>query len=56
MLLVRPELCYVVEDAEAGIQAAKAAGMVAIAIGSAAKCNISDFSIHDFCDILQVVE
>ena len=25
MLLVRPELCYVVEDAEAGIQAAKAA-------------------------------
>ncbi|WP_330420268.1 HAD-IA family hydrolase [Roseburia sp. AF25-25LB] len=31
MLLVRPELCYVVEDAEAGIQAAKAAGMVAIA-------------------------
>lgn len=56
MLLVRPELCYVVEDAEAGIQAAKAAGMVAIAIGSAAKCNSSDFSIHDFCDILQVVE
>lgn len=48
MLLVRPELCYVVEDAEAGIQAAKAAGMVAIAIGSAAKCNSSDFSIHDF--------
>lgn len=56
MLLVRPELCYVVEDAEAGIQAAKAAGMVAISIGSAAKCNSSDFSIHDFCDILQVVE
>ena len=56
MLQVRPELCYVVEDAEAGIQAAKAAGMIAIAIGSATECGISDFSIHDFCDILQVVE
>lgn len=56
MLFVKPELCYVVEDAEAGIQAAKAAGMVTIAIGSAINCNISDFSIHNFYEILQVAE
>lgn len=56
MLFVKPGLCYVVEDAEAGIQAAKAAGMVAIAIGSAINCNISDFSIQNFYEILQVAE
>lgn len=40
-----PSACAVVEDAEAGIQAAHAAGMVSYAIGDAQKCPLADFKI-----------
>lgn len=39
---IAPELCAVVEDAEAGIQAAKAAGMLAVAVGDARKSPLAD--------------
>lgn len=50
-----PKNCYVVEDASAGIQAAKAAGMTAIGIGEAAKDERSDYKIQAFSDLLNLL-
>ena len=49
-----PEECYVVEDAFAGIEAAKAAGMKAIGIGDAAKDERADYRILKFSEILSL--
>lgn len=50
-----PENCMVVEDAIAGIDAAKAGGMKAAGIGQAADYEKTDFSIQKFSDLLQVI-
>lgn len=47
--------CLVVEDAEAGINAGKSAGMATIAIGDAAKCHIADKDIEQFPDLLNIL-
>ena len=47
MLGVQPEECAVIEDAQAGIDAAKAAGMKAVGIGSAANCLNADMKLND---------
>ncbi len=44
--------CYIVEDAEAGIDAGKAGGFVTIGIGCAACYEKTDISINTFKDIL----
>lgn len=49
---IAPEECYVVEDAKAGIDAAKAGGMTAIGIADAAHYEKTDISIHRFMDLL----
>ena len=49
---VPPADCAVVEDAEAGIDAAKAGGFIAIGIGPAARYEKTDHSIHEFSDLL----
>ena len=51
-----PKACYVVEDASAGIQAAKAAGMTAVGIGDAAKDIKSDYGICSFSELLNLTE
>ena len=48
LLGVPPEDCAVVEDAFAGIAAAKAAGMTAIGIGDAAACPDADITLDPF--------
>lgn len=48
-----PEECAVVEDAEAGIEAAKAAGMSAIALGPAAKLTTPDHKLSAISDLLK---
>lgn len=44
---VQPEECIVMEDAEAGIEAAIAAGMKAVGIGAAATCPYAHICVED---------
>ncbi|ADQ08041.1 beta-phosphoglucomutase [Caldicellulosiruptor hydrothermalis 108] len=54
-LWLKPEHCLVVEDAVAGIKAAKAAGMFAAAIGDAKKSVEADFILDSIEDLLRYV-
>jgi beta-phosphoglucomutase len=49
-----PEECVVVEDAYAGIDAAKAAGMAAVGIGDASGYDRADYRIRDFSELLNI--
>lgn len=51
LMKVSPEDCIVVEDAAAGIQAAKAAGMLAVAIGDATRCPNADKYISSLWEL-----
>ena len=48
----KPEHCLVVEDAKAGLMAAKAGGMDAAGIGDAAGCELADYHLKTFHDLL----
>ena len=51
-----PKDCAVVEDAKAGIQAAKAAGMTALALhGDAENCGEEDYNLKNFADLLNIL-
>lgn len=50
---IPPDRCVVFEDAEAGIQAAKAAGMQAIGIGNPKQLSLADDVFSDFTAIDQ---
>lgn len=52
LLELSPEDCYVVEDAFAGIDAAKAGGFTAIGIGDAFRYEKTDYQIEKLADIL----
>jgi beta-phosphoglucomutase len=49
-----PEECVVVEDAYAGIDAAKAAGMAAVGIGDASGYDKADYRINEFKELLDI--
>ncbi len=50
-----PADCAVVEDAKAGIQAAKAAGMTGLALhGDAENCGEEDYNLKNFADLLNI--
>lgn len=51
-----PENCIVVEDAYAGIDAAKAAGMTAVGIGDASSYDKADVKIQSFSELLNLEE
>lgn len=54
-LKAEPSDCAVVEDARAGITAAKKAGMTALALGGDAKgCGIEDFDLTSFSGLLDI--
>ncbi len=55
-LHVAPEYCLVVEDADAGIEAGKRAGMETAAVGSAAKHGAGDHCLQNFEELLNIVE
>lgn len=50
-----PSTCMVVEDAEAGIDAAIAGGMYSAAIGDAVGCNKADYTLNSISDVLSIV-
>ncbi|MCI8893137.1 MAG: beta-phosphoglucomutase [Lachnospiraceae bacterium] len=50
----KPEECIVVEDAYAGVDAAKAGGMRAAAIGDAASYEKADYKLDVFEDLLKI--
>ncbi|MGM9593972.1 MAG: beta-phosphoglucomutase [Candidatus Onthomonas sp.] len=53
---IAPEDCAVVEDAKAGIQAAKAGGMTALALfGDARGCGLEDYNLSSFSDLLNLL-
>ncbi|MDD6876566.1 MAG: HAD-IA family hydrolase [Clostridiaceae bacterium] len=55
-LRVSPRRAAVVEDAAAGLEAAKRGGFYAIGIGSAAGCEASDGRIRRLSDLLSIVQ
>ncbi len=52
---IDPSFCAVVEDAEAGIQAAKNAHMVAIAISDATKSIHADYRLDEITGLLSII-
>lgn len=52
----KPENCIVIEDARAGIDAAKAGGMRAIGIGDAESYGRADWHIREFSEIEGIAE
>ncbi len=53
---MEPEDCAVVEDAKAGIQAAKAGNMTALALGGDADgCGLEDYDLTSFSDLLNIL-
>jgi beta-phosphoglucomutase len=53
---LEPESCCVIEDAEAGIEAAKNAGMIAIGYGSAKDSELIDIKLDKFSDLIDIVK
>ena len=53
---LEPEECAVVEDARAGIDAAKAGNMLAIGIGDACTCERTDYRLNEISDLLEVTD
>lgn len=51
-----PKACMVVEDAEAGIEAAKKGGMYAAGIGETAKSINADESLKTFSELVDIVD
>lgn len=54
---IDPADCAVVEDAKAGIEAAKTGGMTALALfGDAKGCGLEDYDLSSFCDLLNILQ
>ena len=51
---LEPQQCLVVEDADAGIEAAIAAGMYSAAVSPAAETGKADYLLKDFADLLNI--
>lgn len=56
LLAESPGDCLVVEDAKAGLEAARAGGMECAAIGDACSCGIAAWKLGTFSDLKQAVE
>lgn len=52
---INKEKCLIVEDAEAGVNAALAGSLDVAAIGDATKCNKANYNLECFKDILNII-
>ena len=48
---MKPEACLVVEDAKAGIEAARAGGFDSAGLGEAASCGLATYAMKTFSDL-----
>lgn len=55
-IALSPSECIVVEDAHAGIDAAKAGGFIAVAIGDAITHEGADYKINNITEILNILK
>mgnify|MGYP000995019902 CR=1 FL=1 len=55
-LYEKPENCIVVEDAAAGIQAAKAGNMTAIGVSDARNSELADYRVNDILQVAEIVK
>ncbi len=53
---IAPEECVVIEDSDAGIEAAKAGGMYAVAVGEAEHSTKADISVSSVDDLYRIIE
>lgn len=53
---IEPTKCAVIEDASAGIEAAKKARMYAIGIGAAKNSKLCDLSVDNIAEIIEIVK
>jgi beta-phosphoglucomutase len=51
---IAPEDCAVIEDAEAGLEAANRGGMLSIAYASAIDCPLGKVKLHNFSDLTKM--
>lgn len=51
---IKPEECAVVEDAFSGIEAAKRANMISVAIGEACNSKLADYRIKNLKELLEL--
>ncbi|MEN8078535.1 beta-phosphoglucomutase [Clostridioides difficile] len=52
---IEKEKCLIIEDAEAGVNAALAGNLDVAAIGDATKCNKANYNLECFEDILNII-
>jgi beta-phosphoglucomutase len=55
-LEIEPKDCMVIEDAIAGLKAAKDGNMIAVGIGEAKDSDLADYRIETFSDLLETVK
>jgi beta-phosphoglucomutase len=55
-MAVAPKACLVVEDANSGILAAKAAGMDAAVIGEARESGLAKYKLNRLSDLLKIID
>lgn len=55
MLAINAKRCLVVEDAESGLMAAKAAGMDSAAIGEVANYGLATYALTKLSDLLKII-
>ncbi len=53
---IAPSECVVIEDSDAGVEAAKAGGMYAVAVGEAEKNNQADIAVSSIASLYKTIE